>query len=231
MPGADTGRYHRNFVIALRTRPLPVTPASPACGRFLRLATVSILLVVLVTLSCFGASPASARAAQDPGVSTTTPVDSPTTAASGGPGSTEAPTSTTEPAAGGGSRRVADENRKIWVVVAGLIGVAVALSLLTFRYWRQTRPVPHAAPAAGAAGADGAAGAVADDTPGRRGRPPQAGRHSRRAVAGADHPAADDTWEPRGTGEHERVEVPPAERRFRLTRAQRAMAYRSRRPS
>ena len=33
------------------------------------------------------------------------------------------------------------EDRKVWAVVAGLIVVALALTALTVRYWRQTRPV------------------------------------------------------------------------------------------
>ena len=33
------------------------------------------------------------------------------------------------------------ENRKVWAVVAGLVAVAVALSVLTIRYWSQTRQV------------------------------------------------------------------------------------------
>lgn len=194
-----------------------------------------VLLVALAILASFGAEPASARSGQDPGVSTTsvagstqgTESGSTTSGGAGGPASTAA-TSTTQAATGVGSRRVADENRKIWVVVAGLIGVAVGLSLLTFRYWRQTRPVPLADPTDPTDPADPVPAA---DPRAPRSRPGEGGgRHSRRAVAGADHPAADDEWEPRGTGDRDRVEVPAADRRFRLTRAQRAMAYRGRRP-
>lgn len=35
----------------------------------------------------------------------------------------------------------ADEARKIWAVIGGLLLVAVALTILTVRYWRHTRPV------------------------------------------------------------------------------------------
>lgn len=37
----------------------------------------------------------------------------------------------------------ASEDRKIWAVVGGLVFVALALTVLTFRYWRQTRPAPR----------------------------------------------------------------------------------------
>ncbi|MCB0988570.1 MAG: hypothetical protein KDB09_12490 [Acidimicrobiales bacterium] len=38
-----------------------------------------------------------------------------------------------------------EQERKVWAVVGGLVVVALALSLLTARYWRLTRPtaVPH----------------------------------------------------------------------------------------
>lgn len=45
-----------------------------------------------------------------------------------------------EPLDDGGSS--ASEDRKIWAVVAGLVLVAIALTALTVRYWRQTRPGP-----------------------------------------------------------------------------------------
>jgi hypothetical protein len=32
------------------------------------------------------------------------------------------------------------EDRRVWAVVAALVGVALALTVLTVRYWRQTRP-------------------------------------------------------------------------------------------
>lgn len=204
---------------------------------------------------------AAASPAQDPSTETTA-VDDP---------AVEPVTSTTAPEAGAGSRRVADENRKIWVVVAGLVVVAVVLSLLTIRYWRQTRPVrpatpepdpdpdpepepepeptrvPKRVPATEAAPTPGPVPPLAPATeatpepetepglaptpaPGRLARGSERdgdgpGRHSRRAVAGADHATADDEWEPRGTGEHDRVVVPTAERVPRPDRSQRVAAY------
>lgn len=172
------------------------------------LAVVLAAVLALVTLGSLPGTPAAARPRQDP----TTTV---------------APTEADGAAEAAGSQRVADENRKIWLVVVGLVVVAVALSLLTFRYWRQTRPRAPVDPA----DADdevlvtsddaepSAAGDAADEVP-----TSAAGRRSRRAVAGADHAAVDEGWEPRGTGEHDRVEVAPADRLPRPSRDQRAAA-------
>lgn len=108
------------------------------------------------------------------------------------------------------SQSLASENRRIRAIIGALVVVAVALLLLTVRYIRVTKPVPPTAavdpvaPAVVAAGA-GAGGPVDEPAPTTR-----RGRRSRRAVAGADHAAADADWEPRGTGEHEVVEVPAA---------------------
>lgn len=41
--------------------------------------------------------------------------------------------------------RVADDNRRVWLVVAGLVLVAVLLALLTIWYWVRTRPATVAA--------------------------------------------------------------------------------------
>ncbi|MEZ5178960.1 MAG: hypothetical protein R2746_12010 [Acidimicrobiales bacterium] len=207
---------------------------------------------------------------------------------------------------GAGSKRVADENRKIWAVVGGLVFVALALTLLTIRYWRKTRPVPvdvpamvpadaataaaltatpepataeggpatepvpavpavavepttspagdaatdaavpevdepapaaalegPASPWAPAAGAGAAASAIdpIEETGDETAPVPVVDAPAvepaaaRRAVAGADHAAADEAWEPRGTGEHERVVVAPASRPRRLTPEQRAALF------
>lgn len=105
-------------------------------------------------------------------------------------------------AAGGGSALAATgggsftEDRKIAAVVGGLVAVALALTVLTVRYWRQTRPVHQAE-------------ATLAEPPEERA---ESSRSSRRAIAGADHAAADQDWEPRGTGEHERIDVPPTSR-------------------
>jgi hypothetical protein len=37
----------------------------------------------------------------------------------------------------------ASEDRKIWAIIGGLLLVALALTVLTVRYWRQTRPAPR----------------------------------------------------------------------------------------
>ena len=226
MPVADRYRYDLHSVNPLRPRLLSTTPAHRARVGHLRLAGATASGLALVAFAIFAADPAAARSAQDPGAATTvtapgTPGSDPTgpatTVAAGGPASTAATaTSTTQPTNGAGSRRAADENRRIWVVVAGLIAVAVGLSLLTIRYWRQTKPVPLAP--VPASGADAASRE-------RRNRRAEGGRHSRRAVAGADHVSVDDGWEPRGTGEHDRVEIPTTDRRPRPTPEQRAAAY------
>ena len=46
-----------------------------------------------------------------------------------------------EPAEDGGSTRLVTESRKVLAVIAGLVFVALALMLLTFRYWKATKPV------------------------------------------------------------------------------------------
>lgn len=110
---------------------------------------------------------------------------------------------------------VAAENRRIWLVVGGLVLVAIALMLVTIRYWRQTRPV--------AVTADLEDHPVEAEDESDRGR--REGRRSRRSVAGADHATADSTWEPRGTGEHDRIDPAPAIHRARITADQRRAAY------
>lgn len=105
------------------------------------------------------------------------------------------------------SQSLASENRRIRAIIGALVVVAVALLLLTVRYVRVTKPVAPVAtvaPVAPVAAPD--AGAPVDEPAPTTRR----GRRSRRAVAGADHAAADADWEPRGTGEHDVVEVPAA---------------------
>lgn len=87
-------------------------------------------------------------------------------------------------------RRLFTESRQLYAVVAGLVLVAVALSLLTVGYWRRTKPVwPEPARA-------------------RQAPAVPSGRTARQAVAGADHATVDDTWESHATGEHKRVVAP-----------------------
>lgn len=97
------------------------------------------LLILAVALGSAG--PAAARPTQD-GLDTST-----TTVTDASAVTTTIPSTTTtgggeiSVAEGGpGSAEVAAENRKIWAVVAALVAVAIALTLLTIRYWRQTRP-------------------------------------------------------------------------------------------
>lgn len=78
------------------------------------------------------------------------------------------------------------ENRRMMVIVGGLIGIAIALLLLTIRYWRVTRPVAEAI---------GTEPTDDEDVP-------RHGPRSRQSVAGADHAGTDDDWQPRTTGEH-----------------------------
>lgn len=219
-------RYARPAVSDSLPASAPV-PTAPTIGsktgvRFAPLWAAAVLaLLVAVTLVGALAVEGSAAPAQDPG-----PAEEPEPFEE--PESTDVPAVAEEPApaddgpesggvtAGepgpdGGDRSAVDaENRRIWLVVGGLLAVAVALTLLTVRYWSQTRPVAVTEP-------------VADtEADGRRER---RGRRSRRAVAGADHAAADESWEPRGTGEFDRVVVTPVAARARLSADQRRSAF------
>lgn len=178
-----------------------------------RRVTGVLLGAVVVLLALASLGPSGSAAAQDPGFVTTT-----------GAFGTLPPTVpglATTTTAGATARSVADDgaidqskvdadNRRITLIVAGLVAVAVALTLVTFRYWRATKPV---APAV-----------TATDGDVRSPRSRRVGRRSRRAVAGADHAGADDDWEPRATGEQERVSIPGATPTARPSRSQRAAA-------
>jgi hypothetical protein len=224
---------------------------------------VAFVASAFALVMLLGAAPAAARPAQDPGV-TTIPVDRSTTTLPGSTtvaavpaagSETEPATEPTEPAevAATGSNRVADENRKIWAVVAALVLVAIALSLLTIRYWRKTRPVSPDADADADADADepvaevdevmsgtDSAGELPDDAVNDAANdtapvpvvdaPLAVPASPRRAVAGADHASADEAWEPRGTGEHERVVVASTARANRLSTEQRAALFAQRPP-
>jgi hypothetical protein len=193
-----------------------------------------------------GAAPVAARPAQDPGA-TTFPVEGSTTTiaavpAAGSEAEPVEPVAEPTEAVGTGSDKVADENRKIWAVVAALVLVAVALSLLTIRYWRKTRPVSPDAeaepeadvedPPARELPGDPVDADAADDTAPVPvvDAPLAVPASARRAVAGADHASADDAWEPRGTGEHERVVVAATARANRLSPEQRAALFAQRPP-
>ncbi|MCB0971921.1 MAG: hypothetical protein KDA97_10485 [Acidimicrobiales bacterium] len=137
------------------------------------------------------ALPASAQDTTDPSVSTTA-ADA-TTASTAAPAGTGdvAPDDTGQTVLESPSsdQRLATENRRVLAVIGGLVVVAIALTLLTIRYARATRPV--------------AGGEAPPSEPRRR-------RRSRKAVAGADHASADDDWQPRATGEHTAVAPKPA---------------------
>ncbi|QXC61593.1 hypothetical protein KSP35_01720 [Aquihabitans sp. G128] len=209
-------------------RPAPAPATGPDRLRVARRRVAVVALLLGLAASGWTASPAAAAPAapaaptQDPSATTTLLVTTttapgiattaaPTTAAGAGETTTTAAPATSSPSA-------ASENRKIWLVVGGLVAVALALMVLTLRYWRQTKPVPIEEPIPATSSAD------------RKAKRGEHGRHSRRAVAGADHAGADDEWEPRGTGEHDRIEASPATRTVRPSADQRAAAYRAAAP-
>lgn len=97
------------------------------------------------------------------------------------------------------------ENRRMIIIVGGLLFVAFAILLLTIRYWIVTRPV-----------------AGSNDRHRTRSDRKRTGRRSRRAIAGADHAGADDDWEPRTTGETWVVPGPDDLDRERPSRASRS---------
>lgn len=169
--------------------------------------------MTLLAVSWLGSLPA---AAQDAPAATTT------TAPSGAAGSAGSPAATTTVASDQTlveapkppERRLITESRRVMAIIGALVAVALALALLTVRYWRHTRPV---APETGTRMPsvldeldDDAifVGVPAADVVPDAGE--DLGRRSRRSVAGADHASADTDWEPRGTGEHDVVEAPPA---------------------
>lgn len=201
-------------------------------------------LVVAGALAVLGGWP-SVASAQDPAPSTTiAPTDpltttvapgatTPTTpTTSGTPGSADLDTDpemtvadTDEPAqTAPDTTQIDEENRKFAIVVAGLVAVAVALALLTIRYWRVTKPVPVGDDpdldddldddGFGDEVEGGPDDDAADD---RDDRGPgideldddelfvSSGPRSRRAIAGADHADVGAGWEPMATGEQERV--------------------------
>lgn len=170
-----------------------------------------MVLAAALTLGVGLAGPLSApvaaevaSVAQDPGGTVTSPsAEEPA-----------APAVADEEGALDNADEVAAENRRIWLVVGALLAVALALLILTIRYWRQTKPVVAAVEPVATAG---------DEPPADPER--SRGRRSRRSVAGADHATADSTWEPRGTGQHERIEPVPANQRKRISRDQRRAAY------
>jgi hypothetical protein len=81
------------------------------------------------------------------------------------------------------------ESRKIMAIIAGLVGAALGLAWLTYRFWRNTKPSldvpqPEVSP-----------------------EPQQTGEVPIAEPPLADHHGADSDWEPR-TGELPRIETP-----------------------
>ncbi|WP_426572281.1 hypothetical protein [Aquihabitans sp. McL0605] len=158
--------------------------------------------------------------------STTTVVGATTTpvAATAAPTTTAADTvvDTPRPPA----QRLVTESRKVAAVIGALLVVALALTLLTVRYWRATKPQPvevdeAAEPAVlsvndtldddaifTATPAEAAPAPASDEVVVGATAPPAEVLAADRSVPGTDHEAADDDWKPLGTGENERIEVP-----------------------
>lgn len=113
------------------------------------LAALGLTLLVIAASAVGSADPASARAVRTVGGSAAFRADAITSSASQA-SDTGADVTTTEPgtatpltsSGADGTGSSASEDRKVWAVVGGLVAVALALSLLTIRYWRQTRPMP-----------------------------------------------------------------------------------------
>lgn len=239
--GAERGGYAEGPAGA-RTFTRPAGPSVRTRRRRLFAGACCLALVTGLSLSA-GATPSGADAAPTalappaptpvfqtsvvPDSAPTTAVATPTVPQPGG--------EVSDPAGGvDNANEVRQENRRIWLVVGGLVAVAVALALVTVRYWRHTKPV--AVPAPSSRDRASARPVASGPEASRSGEPrrsragpviaePSAGRRSRRSVAGADHAGADEGWEPRGTGEHERVEVSASVARSRPSRAQRRSAY------
>lgn len=209
---------------------------------------------MLAIVVLFGAGQASARVGsmrQDPAVSTTVAPDvagtGSTAVATTGTVADEAmsvSTAPTDPTAARPRDPRADD-RKATLIIAGLVAVAIAISLLTIRYWRVTKPVapssPEESPGPGVdalsvdAPGESVAEAPAVEVPASEatvataavpvvGAGKGAGIRSRRSVAGADHADADAGWEPMHTGEQERVSGQVPRATVRPTRSDRARA-------
>lgn len=125
---AVADRYYQPPV----TRSLTATRASSPVGAFL--ATLAFCFAVFVG----GVSVASAQA---PAGVTTTEVPAVSTSGVANLDDTTV-AAKSPPQSGVDSAAVDAENRRLVAIVAGLVAVAIALFLLTIRYWRVTKPVP-----------------------------------------------------------------------------------------
>lgn len=148
-----------------RYAPIPVAPPRRQ-KPMLRRTAVLVVLGALVWFSSFALGPSAS--AQEPegtsGVDSSSIDGSPSTAVdalgddglpTGGPGSSSADDSTVDGSATDDSAIVenplrdqddeepgtsTDQERKVWAVIGGLLLVALALTIITVRYWRQTKP-------------------------------------------------------------------------------------------
>ncbi|MFN8019378.1 MAG: hypothetical protein U0P45_14830 [Acidimicrobiales bacterium] len=147
------------------------------------------------TTAAFGTTaPAGATATTAAGGS-----DAATTQATDGSDASDGSDQTIISAPPPASKRLATESRKVKAIVAALVVVAIALAILTIRYWRATKPlleaetttIADAAQAVAVPEAAPAADPLADPVPAA-------------AVAAAAPRGVD----PVPTDEHERIEVP-----------------------
>jgi hypothetical protein len=185
-----------------------------------RSVRILLLALALGPLALVAAPrPAGAAGAQEFGTTTTAPVafgqaEVSTTLAEG--------TATTE-----SNQTVVDnqpiegkplwsESRKVAAIIGALVFVAFALTLLTIRYIRMTKPIPlaPAAPDAAVPAPEPAPEVAPEPAPVARDPDPVApATEPVQTVAPtpasddpvADHVEADAAWEPRGTGEHPAV--------------------------
>lgn len=179
------------------------------------LVTMALLVLVLVTAAGaqagWGSDARPARSAAPATTAVTTPRTPGTTKDlldSSRPAVAEAPTPTSTQPTTSSASRVNDDNRRVWLVIVGLITVAVLLALLTLWFWQRTRPA-HVAAANGPddlaepPDRDRAVSGVAR-APGRRrtaavvGPGPAAGERSTRgSFKGLDHEDVGEDWAPR----------------------------------
>lgn len=118
-----------------------------AAGRWAACAALAAVLVL--ALAGPAATAGTAPAQSDPsgsGSSTSAPGTTTENVLEGQPTTPASTTtaSTTAPANAGKAQTAANaDSRKVWLIVAALVLVAVLLGVLTFLYWRHTRPPAH----------------------------------------------------------------------------------------
>jgi hypothetical protein len=98
----------------------------------------------------------------DPAVTTVPAVTEGAELDAGAPASTSVPAATDAPSGDDGLAA----STKVWIIIGGLVGVALLVLLLTILYWRRTKPSAVAARKAAKAGAGPGAGPAADDSEG-----------------------------------------------------------------